>query len=382
LAGLFFGAAFMTKQVALFSLLGPGIFAAWILCSRHRSARALGSPLLLGAAGACSAVAPLCAWLAVKGAFGHFLEAAFGFNVSYVGSPFGAWKWEQMLGVISERFLVTNGLLWAAAVACLVLVVFDRRTRGNSSLFLVIIWLLGSLFGVALGPKTFPHYFLQVLPPLAVAAALVVAWIAAQTAARRELLRALALGPAVLVLIPLATERIAAAGKPAEERSFELYGYYGAPPFVAAAEVGKYLEKTTKPDDRILVVGSEPEILFHARRRSATRFTIFYPLTGTFAGSDAMLAELFGEIEKNRPAKIVLAREGVFFVSGRESPEEMMLIQARVAGIFDFVQRFVAAGYVEEDLVFGDDAGRVLWKSRNGAPPGLPPLFHVYTLRE
>jgi hypothetical protein len=95
-----------------------------------------------------------------------------------------------------------------------------------------------------------------------------------------------------------------------------------------------------------------------------------------------MCAELFREIEVNRPEKVVLARVGVFFKSGRETEDEERLIDARIALIFNFVSDFVARGYVEEELVFGGDEGRVLWKSRDGAPPGRPPLFHIYARRE
>jgi len=382
LAGLLFGLAFMTKQVAVFSLLGPGLFAAWTLWRRERTLRALAGPVLLGAAGALAAAAPLCAWLAVKGAFGPFLEAAFGFNLSYVGSPFGAWKWEKILAVFGERFLLTDGLLWACALAGLVLVLADRSARRNRPLLFALLWLAGSLFGVALGPMTLGHYFLQILPPLAVAAAFFMCRIGERAAGGPGRARLLLPAAAAVALIPLAAARIATVGVLPETRSFDLYSVYGEPPFVAAAEVGEYLGKTTGPDDRILVVGSEPEILFAARRRSSTRFTIFYPLTGTFAGSEEMCSELFREIERNPPRKIVLAREGVFFASGRETQEQTAQIQSRVGRIFGFVSEFVGRGYVEEDLLFGGESGRVIWKSRDGAPPGRPPLFHIYARRE
>jgi 4-amino-4-deoxy-L-arabinose transferase-like glycosyltransferase len=378
-AGFFFGVAFMTKQVALFSMIGPGLFAAWVLWRRERLVGAIAGPLLLGAFGALAAIGPLCGWLAAGGAFGDFLEAAIGFNVSYVGSPFGSWKWEQIFGVFRDRFLLTDGLLWACSLACFALVALSRGARKDPAIIFALLWLAGSIPGVALGPMTLGHYFLQVLPPLAVIAALFVLQLGAWSASAPAWARLIPAAAAAVVLIPLVAARAVVVTVPPETRSDKLYSVYGQPPFVAAKQVGEYLGETTGPGDRILVVGSEPEILFAARRRSATRFVIFYPLTGSFAESDEMCDELFREIEMNLPQKIVLAREGVFFSSGRETEEQMRLIQLRGAQIFSYVKDLLESGYEEEDLVFGGEPGQVLWKTRDGVPSGgKPPLFHIY----
>ena len=96
-----------------------------------------------------------------------------------------------------------------------------------------------------------------------------------------------------------------------------------------------------------------------------------------------MCGELFREIESNPPQKIVLAREGVFFSSGRETADQIRMIQSRGAQIFSYVKGLLEAGYEEEDLVFGGEQGRVLWKTRDGVPSGgRPPLFHIYRRRE
>ena len=396
LTGLFFGAAFMTKQVALFSFIGPGIFAAWKLWSRRSPPLSHVWPLLFGGAGALAAMGALAAWLAAAGALGHFLEASFGYNLSYVGSPFGAWKWEQMAETFSDRFLVTDGLLWFCMALCPLLILAARSARRNRALWFALLWFIPSLFGVALGPMTLGHYFLQVLPPLVLAAGAICALgvrCVTGTPSRARAVAA-ALGAAVLVL-PV-VDRIQLPGLPVEKRSFELYSTYSKdPPFIAAAEIGEYLRETTAPQDRILVVGSEPEILFHARRRSATRFTIFYPFTGNFAGADAMVEEFFREIRQHPPRKVVLAREGVFFITGRESPEQWGRIQSRIARFLSSMKAFLSENYTEEFLIFsgasldgfpGHASGsgwEVIWKRMDGISPAYPrPLFVVYNRRE
>lgn len=53
---------------------------------------------------------------------------------------------------------------------------------------------------------------------------------------------------------------------------------YGSQPFIEAKEVANQIKNMTTPSDKILIMGSEPEILYYSGRLSATRFDIMYPL--------------------------------------------------------------------------------------------------------
>jgi hypothetical protein len=53
---------------------------------------------------------------------------------------------------------------------------------------------------------------------------------------------------------------------------------YGANPFPESMEIARFLREHTAPDARLVVFGSEPQILFCADRRSATPFLYVYPL--------------------------------------------------------------------------------------------------------
>ena len=53
---------------------------------------------------------------------------------------------------------------------------------------------------------------------------------------------------------------------------------YGTNPFLESPEIGRYLKAHTTPADRIVVLGSEPQILFYAHRRSATGYVYMYGL--------------------------------------------------------------------------------------------------------
>jgi hypothetical protein len=83
----------------------------------------------------------------------------------------------------------------------------------------------------------------------------------------------------VLALLPLAAHRgYLLAGSPARIAR----AIYGMNPFPESLVIAQWIAQNSQPEDRVLIVGSEPQILFYARRSSATRYMYFYPLTGEF----------------------------------------------------------------------------------------------------
>jgi len=166
LSGISFGMAFITKQVALFSFIGPGLFVALILFSRKSTTWSYIKSIIFGCAGIVVLFLPFIIWFASRGAFHDFIEVTFIHNINYVGSPFNARKWDLFFDVFITRFLFTDGLLWICITLCLLSVLFTKRARQNPIFWFSILWFCGSLFGVLLGPYTFGHYFLQLLPPL------------------------------------------------------------------------------------------------------------------------------------------------------------------------------------------------------------------------
>jgi 4-amino-4-deoxy-L-arabinose transferase-like glycosyltransferase len=80
---------------------------------------------------------------------------------------------------------------------------------------------------------------------------------------------------------------------------------YGTTLFTEAARVADYLKSHTAQDDRVAVLGSEPEIYFYAHRRSATGHIYMYPLMEETPFALKMQEEMIGEIERARPACVV-----------------------------------------------------------------------------
>jgi 4-amino-4-deoxy-L-arabinose transferase-like glycosyltransferase len=129
--------------------------------------------------------------------------------------------------------------------------------------------LAASAIGTAAGTRFYPHYYIQLIPPLALLAAPHYARLWSQrTRPRHWLMR-----PAVtytwlaLTIIGFSTSHWLALGSRREP-----------------SEAGQYLLAHSTPADKIFVWGHAPRIYLEARRRPASRYITTFPLTGYVFG--------------------------------------------------------------------------------------------------
>lgn len=131
------------------------------------------------------------------------------------------------------------------------------RVRRHRPIMLILAgWLAGGVVGVNLGGSYWPHYWVQLLPPLAVAAAVAVTRIS-RPALRTGLVGVLLL-PQVLWLAALIP------ASPQQRRQ--------AVPYAEAARrdarIAAAIRAATGPDDRIFVLVSQADLYFLADRRT------------------------------------------------------------------------------------------------------------------
>ena len=106
-------------------------------------------------------------------------------------------------------------------------------------------------------------------------------------------------------------------------------------PFVEAPLVARHVRALTSPGDYVFVAGSEPEILYYAKRRSPSRFITMYPLMIGTPLAEAYQKEAIREIRSNPPEIIVFASTPMSWFRQIGSPPELL----------DFLDRFAAARY-------------------------------------
>jgi hypothetical protein len=182
------------------------------------------------------------------------------------------------------------------------------------------MWLAGGVLSVLVGLRFFGHYYLQILPPLALVGAGALPALAPMV--RRAAMGFTAVAAAVMVAV---------AFLPADERGLLPYG-------AVAAEV----RRITGPHDTLFIWGEFPEIYWASGREPATRFIHTGFLTGQTGGRDDGVARpadglpgAWGLLDQDfaaHPATLIVDTSGTRIRGARFFPLERTALWQRIRG--------------------------------------------------
>jgi len=173
---------------------------------------------------------------------------------------------------------------------------------------------LCSLFAVVPGLHFRPHYFVVLIPVLALLTGTLVQ--EATDLLRRSQFKWLGPIPVLVFALffakALAREQNLFFHMTPIEACRSLYGYQ---PFPEAIILGDYIRAHSSPDARIAVLGSEPEIYFYSHRHSATGYLYTYALTEHQPFASQMQRDMAHEIETAQPEFIIHIRNWTSWLS-------------------------------------------------------------------
>jgi tetratricopeptide (TPR) repeat protein len=368
--GVCAGLALVFKQVALPNVVFHALFVTWAL-----RRRLLVVPTLLLGLLAIPVLAG--AYFALHGAWGAFLDATMGHSFAYASQlplaryPESLWRTLPDAARSFWPLLVLAGV--QAVLGCFAPSLSSRAsgpTRVRRNTLLVLLWLAASFAGSAGGGYFRPHYYVQLIPPLAVLAGMSVGLLPLGPP-RGFLRRAIALG---LVVVPIGIGVLSNLWYylpgDAGMKSLRLYG---GPLFAQSPAVGAFIADHSDVHDTIFVLGSEQQILYYAARQSATRYIFVYPLTGPFPDARQRQLETLGEVQRNDPRFIVTVFLPSSFAAVAETPSDIF------DGTRDLISRSyrVAAVLADTDgnaaaALLSGEAAAAAWQASPvwyGTPP-------------
>jgi hypothetical protein len=88
--------------------------------------------------------------------------------------------------------------------------------------------------------------------------------------------------------------------------------------FAEMPELGQRLASVTPPEGSVFIFGAEPELLFYARRTSATRYIFLFPLYGPYRNALEKQKAAADEILQAQPGAAVYLPNNLFFAPGTE----------------------------------------------------------------
>lgn len=371
LAGGLAAAACWFKPVAVANGVFVVLYAVAGLWRAHRPGPLLRAVALMAVGGGVVSASMLI-FLVERGALASFVDAVVLHNLVYterVSLESAARSLGNHLATQAKSFTV----LWAfALLGALSPKPFSRRTR-----VALVGWFAFSFLGVALGRYFRFHYFIQMLPALSALSGLGLAASVELVAHRRVRFPRPTLHAMLAVLViapPLYVERSVFFAPDHVTMSREIYD---TNPFPESIRIADWIRRRSTAEDEMLIVGSEPQIFFYARRRSASRYIFFYPLLGKLPGALDRQREFIAEATASQPLYVVVANVRHSLAGAGRSHrlvfravEEMLTRNYRL----EMMARWVDTGY----RFIEGDAARALLEKGPGVWGGLRSSIGVF----
>ncbi len=325
-SGTALGAAFLMKQPGLFFVLFGIYFLAYSELRRASGWRDLQWKRLvwrMGAllAGAAAPFALVCLFALAAGAFHRFWFWAFSYASQY-GTIVSLSAGLQFLWATGSTVLRPALFIWLIAATGTAAILWSANARRDVAL--VFGFFVFSFAAVASGLYFRSHYFVMMLPAASLLCAAAVS-IATGMLRKHVRGRGWAIVPSLVFLIAMGmaidrdgefffeTDPVAACRE-----------LYGRNPFPEALEVANYIREHSSAEDRVAVVGSEPEIYFYAQRQSATGYIYTYPLMESQPFAADMQREMQYEIESGNPRFLVCVDVRLSWLPGPTSDQSIL----------------------------------------------------------
>jgi hypothetical protein len=300
-SGLLFGLAFLMKQHGILFVMFGFLYWAWVEWRRSADQRRLISDGSILAAGIVLPYLITClvAWRA--GVFHQFWFWTVSYGAAY-----------EKIQPLSDGWILLHTMLpwlprpvviWLTAGFGLTALFWDRRAREHK--VFMLSFALFSILAVCPGLYFRSHYFIVMLPAVAMLAGIGISAAYGYLQQRRFSPRA-AWIPIVFFILSYVSalygQRKYLFEMSPTDLNRHMHAGHGFPEAITVAD---YVRNHTTDEDRIAVLGSEPEIYFYSGRHSVTGYVYMYPLLERQKYALRMQGEMIHEIEASKPKIVV-----------------------------------------------------------------------------
>jgi len=230
-------------------------------------------------------------------------------------SPAIAWKlfFNNMVPIIKSA-----PAIWIISTIGLIVLLTDKKIKQNKKY--LILFSIFSFLAICPGLYFRPHYFILLLPAVSILFGFgihVLSGFIGKTGLLRHKNSLSILVVLVCILSSFYQQRIFLFQISPRQASRNTYGLN---PFPESLELQEIIKKITHEEDRIVVLGSEPQIYFYSKRRAATGYVYMYPLMEQHDFARQMQIEMIQEIEKASPELLIFVNIFTSWLQHSKSP--------------------------------------------------------------
>lgn len=332
LVGLFIGMAFLCKQQAVFFILGMGLIMLVneFLTSERNILKGIIN-ITLFSIGVFVPYLLIIIWVLAAGSFDKFWFWTYEYASKYAAGV--SWdEGKQMLDMIFKPMWDEYKFIFVLSFLSVILVWFSKFDLKSKIIFFVLF--IVSFLTVCPGFYFRQHYFIPWLPFVALGAGISLDFVLSYI--KNEKLKiAIPLIFLIVIFVAISKNKIYYTKTKPEKLSKMIYG---TNPFIESVEIANYIKNNSAENDEIGILGSEPQILVYADRKSSTGHIYTYGMMEIHDYNIKMQSEMINDLEMKKPKFLVYCNVRTSWLPRPGSP----------MGIFEWYGNFVKQNY---DLV-------------------------------
>jgi len=295
-SGLSMGLSFIMKQSGIFFIAALLAVLLVNLFSKKYSRQKFLQYLAYIFAGFCIPLLVLVSWIAFSGNFGQFWLWTVLYSSEYnslnnLTSGIHNFNF-SFTPLLSESFL-----FWLFVIFGAVSLLFIAKSNSKRFSFIFTVFSLSSILP---GMYFREHYFILLLPACSILASLGFQSLNFLNKKFTYYLPSIAFS-LMLIITTYSNRQYFFFSSP----ETVIRNVYKLNPFPESLKLAQFLSANTSPEDRIQILGSEPQIYFYANRTAASGYIYMYELVEKQPYALEMQKELIADIENNKPKYIV-----------------------------------------------------------------------------
>ena len=322
LCGIMMGLSFLMKQQAVFYIVFGAL--AVLLYGFHKklSFKKIAIAQGLYVTGAVLPYLLTVFFLYLSGAFNNFWFWTFEYASKYVTGL----SWE--LG--REQLFISFTAMWNEFKIFWIMfftgipLLFLLKGYSNFQKWLALSLLFAAVLTVVPGLYFRKHYFISALPAVGLFAAFALEYLrqlAEEHISFSKTYYAPVIIFSILFLVIINSDKSYYLQPDPNEISLK---YYGNNPFVESPVIAEYIQNNTTEDDRIAVLGSEPQIYFYANRKSSTGYIYTYAMMENHDYNLSMQNHMIREIEARPPKFLIFCGIATSWLKHKEAPDHIL----------------------------------------------------------
>jgi 4-amino-4-deoxy-L-arabinose transferase-like glycosyltransferase len=305
-AGFLLGMAFLVKQQAIGFMLLAGFYLTYLTLIKDKNWKRW---LFTGSILTISALSPylICIiWFYFSGNLNNFWYWTYVWPAQFAATQTGN------IDVFKMMYnMVTNNIeiFWYLGLSGVILSCLDQWSAENK-VFTVLLAIFGFI-SLSVGFHYYPHYFVVLLPAISLGVGL--AFHFTYRILSRFTQNTIFTYPAMIFAFILLFYKQYTPQKnyfTKTKKADIVRQVYGTNPFQESYILGNKIKSMSKSGDSILVLGSEPELLFYAKLPTISQHMHYYQLVDGGPQNDSLQTELITKVEKSKPRFLVFARSG------------------------------------------------------------------------